>query len=134
MSRVRSKNTTPELMVRRALFRMGYRFRLHKADLPGSPDIVLKALKCAMFVHGCFWHGHRGCPRAARPTSNIMFWERKLDRNIVRDRNVREELRVRGWRAVVLWECQLRDEAEIEARLRKLIARSAGRIEGTSDS
>src|SRR5688500_15685000 len=94
MSQVKSTNTKPEILVRQLLHRMGYRFRLHRKDLPGKPDIVLPRHHKVIFVHGCFWHGHEGCPRAARPTTNVDFWNTKIDRNVERDVRNRQELEV----------------------------------------
>ncbi len=109
MAKIKGRNTAPELAVRRALFRAGFRFRLHRADLPGRPDIVLPRHRVVIFVHGCFWHGH-DCPRGRRPTSNVAFWNRKLDENIERDRRNRTALDVAGWNVTVIWECALETE------------------------
>ena len=106
MSAVRGKNTAPERAVRAALFAAGYRYRLHRKDLAGSPDIVLPRHRLAVFVHGCFWHGHE-CPKGRRPTSNVDFWNPKLDRNMARDRNNRTRLEAVGWKVVVVWECDV---------------------------
>jgi DNA mismatch endonuclease (patch repair protein) len=92
---------------------MGYRFRLHPKNLPGKPDIVLPKHHKVIFVNGCFWHGHRGCNRAGRPATNIEFWNRKLDRNLKRDETVQKELRVLGWKVLVVWECKTRDVAKL---------------------
>ena len=92
MSRIRGKDTTPELVVRSALHRMGFRFRLHKKDLPGRPDIVLSRYRTAVFVHGCFWHRHAGCTKAYTPKSRIRFWQSKFDQNVKRDAAVRDRL------------------------------------------
>lgn len=124
MARVRNRNTAPELVVRRLLHAMGYRFRLHRRDLPGSPDIVLPKYRTAIFVHGCFWHGHPGCPRAARPTTNVEFWNRKLDTNLRRDAQVREDLERLGWHVVVVWQCETRDLDALRSRFVDLIPRS----------
>lgn len=107
MARVSSKNTAPELRVRSALFRSGYRFRLHKRGLPGSPDIVLKKYATVVFVHGCFWHGHDCKKGRLRPQTNSDRWNKKLDRNIERDREVQRRLVELGWRVKVIWTCQL---------------------------
>lgn len=108
MARVRCRDTQPELVVRRLLHRLGYRFRLHRKDLPGHPDIVLPKYRTVIFVNGCFWHQHPGCKRAARPTSNTDFWEKKLNGNQQRDRTVRQQLQDQGWRVLVIWECEIR--------------------------
>ncbi len=117
MSRVRGRDTTPEKAVRRLLHRMGYRFRLHRKDLPGTPDIVLPRHGKVVFVHGCFWHGHADCPRAARPATNAEFWARKLDRNLERDARAQAALAEQGWRSLVVWQCELRDEEALRRRL-----------------
>ena len=106
MSGVRSKNTKPELIVRSAVHRMGYRFRLHRKDLPGKPDIVLPKHKKVILVHGCFWHGHKGCPGSKRPSSNIEFWNDKLEGNIIRDAENIRKLEELGWKPLVIWECE----------------------------
>lgn len=109
MARVKNKNTAPELKVRSTLHRLGYRFRLHRRDLPGSPDIVLPRHRKVIFVHGCFWHGH-DCPRGKRPATNQDFWDDKLDRNLARDRAARRALAAQGWQTLVIWECRTSDD------------------------
>lgn len=109
MSRVRGKNTLPERKVRSALHRMGYRFRLHDKSLPGSPDIVLKQHGKAIFVNGCFWHGHKGCKRSTMPSTNTDFWTEKIEKNKKRDLAARRALSKEGWRVLTVWECQTRD-------------------------
>lgn len=109
MARVKGYNTGPEMLVRRMLHRLGYRFRLHRKDLPGSPDIVLPRHKKVIFVHGCFWHGHKGCHRAARPSTNTEFWNRKIDGNISRDRKSKRLLQAMGWRVLIVWQCKTKD-------------------------
>jgi len=109
MRAIRSKDTTPELLTRKALHAMGYRFRLHKHELPGRPDIVLPRYGSVIHVHGCFWHRHH-CPNGrATPTSNSEFWRKKFERNVKRDRMQKRLLRRLGWRVLVVWECQTRD-------------------------
>lgn len=108
MARVGRRDTKPELMVRSALHRAGYRFRVCRSDLPGSPDIVLPRFRIVIFVHGCFWHQHPGCSRAAKPKSNVAFWEEKLARNRERDITATTQLLAGGWRVLVVWECELR--------------------------
>jgi DNA mismatch endonuclease (patch repair protein) len=121
MARVRGRNTGPERTVRSVLFSLGYRFRLHGADLPGRPDIVLRSRRSVIFVHGCFWHRH-GCPNGRRmPKSRVAFWRTKLDGNAARDKRTRARLRRDGWRVLVVWECQLRDVDELTARLRAFL-------------
>lgn len=109
MSGIRGKNTAPELIVRSFLHRAGLRFRIH-AKLPGKPDLVLPKYKTAVFVHGCFWHRHKGCRFSAEPSSNASFWRRKFEANIRRDRAVKVQLRQLGWHTRVVWSCQLSDE------------------------
>jgi len=117
MRAVKSKNTAPERMVRSLLHRWGFRFRLHRRDLPGNPDIVFPGRKCVIFVHGCFWHGH-DCRRGSRsPQSNIDYWRTKIARNVERDRRHLVELVDRGWRACVVWECEIRDPETLCRRL-----------------
>jgi DNA mismatch endonuclease (patch repair protein) len=106
MAAVGGKDTAPELYVRKLLFAAGFRFQLHAAGLPGKPDIVLPRYKIAVFVHGCFWHGH-GCKRGKRPSTNTSFWNAKLDANVRRDRKNRAALKAAGWRPIVLWQCGL---------------------------
>jgi DNA mismatch endonuclease (patch repair protein) len=126
MRRVKGKNTTPELTVRKALTRLGARYRLHRKDLPGKPDIVLPGRRLALFVHGCFWHGH-DCARGARvPKQNRDYWVGKVGRNRARDEASREALTALGWRVETIWECDLKDAAALESRLRGLLAQ-AGR-------
>jgi DNA mismatch endonuclease (patch repair protein) len=122
MRQVRGRDTKPELFVRRWLHREGFRFRLHRADLPGKPDIVLPRYGVVIFVHGCFWHGHNGCRRSALPTSNREYWEAKITRNVERDQHNQRRLRRLGWRVISLWECRLKDERTLETRLRRFLA------------
>ena len=121
MRRVKGRDTSPELVVRKALTRLGARYRLHRADLPGKPDIVLPGRRLAIFVHGCFWHGH-DCARGARvPKQNRDYWLAKVGRNRARDARTREALAAAGWRVETLWECELKDAAALEARLREVL-------------
>lgn len=122
MRRVKGRDTAPELKVRRVLWRMGARYRLHRKDLPGKPDIVLAGRKLAIFVHGCFWHGH-DCARGARvPKANRDYWLGKVARNRARDADARAKLDAMGWRVLVVWECALKDEAGLEERLSEALA------------
>lgn len=109
MSAVHGKNTGPELVVRRVLHALGFRFRLHRKDLPGKPDIVLPKYRTCIFVHGCFWHQHLRCKRASRPTSNVKFWDQKLLGNVERDRKNYWALKKQGWRVLVIWECKTKN-------------------------
>lgn len=117
MARVRGKDTAPELRVRRIAHRMGLRFRLHRKDLPGKPDLVFAKHRLAVFVHGCFWHRHPDCARASTPATRPEFWEAKFDANIARDRRQQEALGSMGWKVLVLWECGLKDDNVIAAAL-----------------
>ncbi|WP_215767519.1 very short patch repair endonuclease [Gluconobacter cerinus] len=117
MRRVRGKDTQPEMIVRRLAHRLGYRFRLHRRNLPGHPDLVFPARRAVIFVHGCFWHQHDCSRGARRPISNKAYWHSKLDRNIERDREAREQLESQGWRVLVLWECEMRDADQLSHRL-----------------
>lgn len=115
MARIKGKNTKPEMLVRKALFAAGYRFRLHRKDLPGNPDIVLPGRKVAIFVHGCFWHAHQGCRLAKLPATRPEFWREKLGRNVARDAAAVSALRFQGWRVLVVWECFIRQQRELPA-------------------
>ncbi|MCF7853436.1 MAG: very short patch repair endonuclease [Candidatus Pacebacteria bacterium] len=117
MSRIRSKDTTPEKTVRSLLHRMGYRFRIHRRDLPGKPDVVLPKYSTVIFVHGCFWHRHKGCKYTTTPKTNTTFWQEKFERNVERDRNVQTALRNQGWHVLVVWECELRELDALANRL-----------------
>ena len=105
MSSVRNKDTKPEIFIRSLLHKNGFRFRLHRKDLPGSPDIVLPKLKTVIFVHGCFWHGH-DCAKGRRPASNQEFWNEKLDKNLLRDSSNYDALNLLGWKVKIIWECE----------------------------
>ncbi len=117
MSRIRSKDTKPEKVVRSLLHCNGYRFRLHRRDLPGNPDIVLPKYKTAIFVHGCFWHRHQNCKFAYTPKSRVEFWERKFRENIRRDERARKQLIELGWHVIVVWECEVMNIRALEVRL-----------------
>lgn len=118
MRAVGQKNTKPEIEVRRMLHRMGYRFRLHRKDLPGSPDVFLPRYRTAVFVHGCFWHGHEGCARSKLPSTRTEFWKAKQETNRQRDQRNKAQLEARGIQVMVVWECELRDKASLELKLR----------------
>lgn len=121
MAAVRSANTKPEMRVRSAAHKLGFRFRLHKKELPGTPDLVLPSRRVALFVHGCFWHSH-DCTRGQRlPETNVTFWRTKIGRNIERDKEVRSELLALGWKPVVIWECQTKDSS-LPERLEALLS------------
>lgn len=124
MAGIGRRNTAPEIAVRRVLHGLGLRFRLHRHDLPGTPDIVLPGRRLAIMVHGCFWHRHTGCPLAYSPKSRVDFWQAKFDRNVARDRDVRRALAALGWRVHVIWECLTRDPPRLERHLLKFLGRS----------
>lgn len=113
MSRIRSKDTTPELRVRSVISKAGYRFRLHDKSLRGKPDLIFKKHKIALFVHGCFWHHHQRCKRANFPKSNKGYWAPKIHRNVQRDRENRKILKKDGWRVIIVWECQTKTPEKI---------------------
>jgi len=117
----RGKNTRPELSLRRLLHDMGYRFRLHGRELPGTPDIVFGARRAAIQVHGCFWHQHAGCPHAITPRTRRRYWAAKLERNVVRDRETAVRLRAMGWRLLIVWECELADTNRVEGSVREFL-------------
>ena len=123
MSRVRSRDTKPELLVRKLVHGLGYRYRLHRKDLPGKPDLVFGPRRKVILVHGCFWHGHddSNCKLARAPKSRVEFWGPKLARNRERDREVERRLNESGWEALILWECELRDRAGLEQRMRAFL-------------
>ncbi len=108
MRSIRSKDTSPEILVRKAAYRLGLRFRLHSKSLPGKPDLTLLKWRTVIFVNGCFWHRHKGCKKASLPKTNVAFWRKKFQENVRRDKAVERELEKLGWRVVVLWQCQFR--------------------------
>lgn len=121
MSGIKGKNSQPEMLVRRLLFASGFRFRLHRRDLPGNPDIVMPGRKIAIFVHGCFWHLHRGCRYAKMPATRARFWKAKLEGNVHRDKRAIQKLQEAGWRVLCVWECSTRGvatSADLQERLR----------------
>ncbi len=117
MSAIKSKNTNPEITVRKLLHSMGYRFRLHKKDLPGSPDIVLPKYKTVIFVHGCFWHRHQNCKYASNPKTRREFWEKKFKENIERDKKTQEKLKNLGWKTKIVWECEIKKQDKLIKKL-----------------
>lgn len=127
MRAVKGRDTKPELRVRSLVHRLGYRYSLKRRDLPGSPDLALVARKAAIFVHGCFWHGH-DCRRGARePKTNVAYWRAKIARNVARDAETLRRLDEIGWRTLVIWECEMKDEAALAARLQSFIQPPAAR-------
>jgi DNA mismatch endonuclease (patch repair protein) len=125
MRAVRSKNTAPEILVRSTLHRLGYRFRLHRRDLPGTPDLVFPARKCVIFIHGCFWHGHE-CARGSLPSTNVTFWQTKIGKNKERDTRAQQELKKSGWKVLAVWECEMKNKIRFQNRLVRFLDRKAG--------
>ena len=121
MSRISGKNTKPEIIVRSLLHRMGYRFRLHDKNMPGKPDIILPKHKKVIFVHGCFWHGHRDCPRSKRPSTNVEFWNKKIDGNIERDNKNIKSLENLGWKTLILWTCEIKNQDILKHKLNSFL-------------
>jgi DNA mismatch endonuclease, patch repair protein len=122
MRAVRSRDTKPEIFVRQTAHGLGYRFRLHRSELPGNPDIAFINKRKAIFVHGCFWHQHRGCVRGTMPASNTAFWRAKLARNVERDAESLRRLKAAGWKALVVWECETKDKSKLVKRLEHFLA------------
>lgn len=123
MARVRAKDTTPELAVRSMVHRMGYRFRLHRRDLPGCPDMVFPSRRKVIFVHGCFWHRHSGCPLSRIPKTRVEFWTSKLEGNAARDAKHLGALKAKGWRALVIWECET-GKIDVARRIRTFLGKA----------
>lgn len=123
MSRIRGRDTKPEVKVRSILHQLGFRFRLHRKDLPGKPDIVLPGRGAVIFVHGCFWHRHKGCAETTTPKTRTAFWKEKFAGNVERDIRAQRRLRRMGWRVKVIWECQTRDKDKLAGRLARFLAR-----------
>lgn len=121
MSKIKGTHTGPERKVRSFLHRMGYRFSLHRKDLPGRPDIVLVKHKTAIFVHGCFWHRHKGCKDATMPKTRLHFWQSKLEGNAARDKIKQKALRYLGWRVIVVWECETESPVKLASRITRLL-------------
>lgn len=121
MKRITSKNTKPEMLVRSVAHGLGYRYRLHGKELPGKPDLVFRSRKSIIFVHGCFWHQHTGCPEGRLPKSRNQYWIPKLNRNIERDQIHLDSLRALGWRVLTIWECELKDTSTVASRIRRFL-------------
>jgi DNA mismatch endonuclease (patch repair protein) len=121
MARIKGQNTKPEILVRKLVHSLGYRFRLHQNKFPGKPDLVLARHEKIIFVHGCFWHGHVGCSRAALPSTNTDFWQKKIFGNRSRDSKVRRKLSRDGWKVMVVWQCQTRDTSALTSRLLRFL-------------
>ncbi|NGZ11462.1 MAG: DNA mismatch endonuclease Vsr [Nitrospira sp. LK70] len=121
MSRIKGKSTSPELRLVRLLKEIGFQLQRHKKQLPGSPDVVLPTIRLAIFVNGCFWHGHKHCARAKLPTTNTMFWRLKIHKNMRRDADQRRKLRKMGWRVLTLWTCKTLTRSGLKSRLRRYL-------------
>ena len=126
MARVRSADTGPEMRLRRLVHGMGFRYRLHRKDLPGKPDLVFPSRRAVIFMHGCFWHRHKGCKLARLPKSRVAFWEAKLEGNRRRDLRNQERLRELGWRVLVVWECELSDLDATAEKVREFLNSDQG--------
>lgn len=133
MAAIRGKDTQPEMVVRQALHAAGFRYRLHRGDLPGRPDIVLTRLRTVVFVNGCFWH-HHGCARSVWPKTRAEFWRRKIMANVDRDARVAYFLKAAGWRVETIWECQLTDRRTLRALIRRLRGRATPQTVGVEVS
>lgn len=125
MSKISGKETKPEILVRKFLFSQGYRYRKNNKKLPGKPDIVLPKYKTVIFVHGCFWHGHKGCKYSALPTSHHEFWAKKIGGNIDRDKLVIKSLKALGWKVITIWQCRIKNRAKFETTMKALIRKLA---------
>lgn len=121
MRRIRSKDTSIEMTIRRLVHGMGYRYRLHAKDLPGSPDLVFRGRRKIILVHGCFWHRHRKCPLSTTPKTRIDFWKEKFEKNISRDRRNLRELKKLGWSVLVVWQCEIKDKDKLEKKIQLFI-------------
>lgn len=119
MSRIKGKNTKPEMVLRSQLFRQGFRYRVHQKDLPGKPDIVLPKYRTVIFVHGCFWHYHEDCKEGRIPSSNSKFWKEKLNKNLAKDKKQKLECEALGWKVIIVWECEI--EKRLNETIEKLI-------------
>lgn len=131
MSRIKDRNTKPELIVRSLIHRMGYRYRLHGKELPGRPDLVFTKKRKVIFVHGCFWHRHEGCRLARLPKSRLDFWRPKLEANAERDKEVERRLTELGWKVLTIWECEVRDEVVLTLRVRAFLDDTENNNEGS---
>lgn len=125
MRQIRSRDTAPEMAVRRLLHRLGYRYRLHVRELPGRPDLVFPSRRCVLMIHGCFWHGHQGCRESRMPSTNQQYWVPKLEKNYARDRDHLRALRRLGWRVIIIWECQTENLRRLERKLVRFLNQPA---------
>jgi DNA mismatch endonuclease (patch repair protein) len=121
MARIKTKNTGPEMIVRRALHASGYRYQLHRKDLPGTPDIVFPRYRCVVFVHGCFWHGHHACRLAMIPKTRAEFWTTKIETNKTRDAKVQKNLQAAGWRVYIAWQCETKEVGSLVDNITKFL-------------
>lgn len=126
MSRIRGRGTKPEIIVRRIAHNLGFRFRLHRKELPGRPDIVFPRHRAVIMVHGCFWHRHPGCKHASSPKTRKSYWKNKLEDNVARDRRNETALRKLGWRVMVIWECETKDRKAVAARIKSFFPQEDG--------
>ena len=134
MSRIRGRDTKPELIVRRIAHALGFRFRLHRKDLPGRPDIVFPRHQAVIVVHGCFWHRHPGCKHASSPKTRVRYWQNKFEGNVVRDKRNETALRDLGWKVMVIWECETKDHEAVAARIESFLRRDESEpVEGWGD-
>lgn len=120
MSKIRSKNTLPEITVRKFLAASGLRYRLHPVKLAGKPDIVLHSFRTVIFINGCFWHQHKGCKRQSIPKSNKKYWDKKLEKNINKQKENISNLKKQGWKIIIIWECETKEEVNLKKLLKKL--------------
>ena len=127
MSRIKSKNTTPELTVRSLLYHMGFRFRLHRKNLPGKPDIVLTKYKTVIEVRGCYWHRHKGCREASVPKTNTDYWMKKFNRNVERDKENEKRLKALGWDVIIVWECETENHKTLMDKLDNLFQKQTSK-------
>lgn len=127
MSQIKSKDTKPEILVRSIVHKLGFRFRKHKSDLPGKPDIVLVKHRKIIFVHGCFWHSHKKCDRSSRPQSNKSFWSEKLDKNIARDKKTKRDLRLQGWKVLIVWTCETKNIYKLQNKIANYLVERKGK-------
>ena len=129
MSRIRDRDTGPEMTVRRILHRLGYRFRLHRRDMPGKPDIVLTKFNTVIFVQGCFWHRHPGCQYAYMPKTRTEFWERKFQETVARDARNSQQLRDSGWKVLYVWECEVKDMQKLAEKLNSFLQETVSDVQ-----
>ncbi len=133
MSRIRGRGTKPEIIVRRIAHGLGFRFRLHRKDLPGRPDMVFPGHRAVIMVHGCFWHRHPGCKHASTPKTRESFWKNKLEDNVARDRQNETALRELGWRVMVIWECETKDREAVADRIESFLRQDDDEHKGDSE-